>query len=167
MQSVTELLDYLKQGLEDSKPLETLAVALKIDEPGTSGKIEVVLGNEFFKAKTIPPSKHPFVIVQVGDEKDRKEYLDGNVITREFRFIGGILDNKVERCTRRLLTFEETLLKEVRRLLQAIVRTPDEAGANLGLIRSFDVLPIIGDADTNRPAAYSAVPVRLYYVVEE
>ncbi|MDF1565355.1 MAG: hypothetical protein P1V51_20120 [Deltaproteobacteria bacterium] len=166
MESVTELLDYLKEGIEASDYLKRFALALKADEPGTTGAFAAILGNEHWKSKQIPLSLHPFVIISTGDEKERREMFAGTKIRREFRFIGGVLDNSVERCSKRIVSLGEILAHELRHLLGAVEKTPDEAGASSGMIDGFDILPLQGDGDRNRPAAYVAVPVTIAYFLE-
>jgi hypothetical protein len=163
VKSLTELLGTFQAGLAASSALNAFAAELKKDEPGTAGRLTVVRGNEYI-AKTLPLDLYPFALLVVGSEKARTETFGVTTIRREFKVQGGIFDNATERCTDRLVQFEETMVREIKAILGSLVMT-DEAPDNL--IVTYDIRPVLSDSDVNRPRALRTVPVEVTYLLEE
>lgn len=163
MQSLAELLAAWKADLAGDADLTAFAAELRRDVPGTSGRMEVRLGNEFTR-KVIPPSLYPFVLVTPGSEKERRELLAAVKVRREFRLQGGISDPDTERGTLRAVAFEELLADVAWRFLAGQVYDPERNPA--GLILGFEVKPLLSDLDLNRPAILRTLPVEISYVLE-
>jgi hypothetical protein len=163
MKSLADLLTAWKAHLEGDADLAGFAAEMARDVPGTSGRMEVRLGNEFTR-KLVPPSLYPFVLLTLGSEKERRDTLSAVKVRREVRLHGGISDPDTERGTLRAVAFEELLADVAWRFLAGQVYDPERNPG--GLILGFEVRPLLSDQDLNRPAVLRTLPVEVSYVLE-
>lgn len=163
MQSLAELATAWKAGYEGHAGLSSLAAELLRDVPGTAGRMEVRLGNEF-QETPIPASLYPFLLLALGSEKERADTAAGELIRREFRVTGGIRDPDAERATLRSIEFEEVLAAATHEILAGLVIDPERNPA--GLIRGYRMKPLVSDEDFFRPCVLRILPVEVAYVLE-